>query len=226
MPSRFQRSAFTLIELLVVVVIIAIISALSMVVYGNAKKRTASVTCTSNLRTIGVAFTRFAGDHDGKFPAAYDKEAEDPEFAVWSAVLVMGGYLSEPKDKSSAVFLCPFDPDASDADSYSLRSYAYNVPEGDSAAVLPVRVVDSSRTILLAEWYGKDTNFQPTGHPSWVDDGWSWRKSGGIYAHHPDGGSNVLFYDMHVELIKAVPDLPHPSTNIKWSFDEADPPKK
>jgi prepilin-type N-terminal cleavage/methylation domain-containing protein len=226
MQSRLRRFAFTLIELLVVIAIIAIIAALSMVVYGNVKKRSSSVICTSNLRTIGEAFSRFAGDHDGKFPAAYDKEAEDPEFAVWSATLVMGGYLPEPTDKSTAVFLCPFDPDAGDADSYTLRSYAYNVPEGDSDVVHPVRVVDASRTILLAEWYGKDPYFLPTGRPGWSEDGWSWRKSGGVYAHHPDGGSNVLFYDMHVDLVKAVPDLPHPSTNIKWSFEEADPPKQ
>lgn len=226
MQPRFRRPAFTLIELLVVIAIIAIIAALSMVVYGNVKKRASAVICTSNLQTLGGAFTRFAGDHDGKFPAAYDKEAEDLEFSVWSAALVVGGYVAEPTDKASAVFLCPFDPEAGDSESYELRSYAYNVPEGDSEVVHPVRAIDMSRTILLSEWYGKDPFFQPTGHPGWVEDGWSWRKSGGIYAHHPDGGSNVLFYDMHVELVKAIPDLPHPSTNIKWSFGEADPPKQ
>lgn len=197
-----------------------------MVVYGNVKKRSSAVICTSNLRTIGDAFTRFAGDHDGKFPAAYDKEAEDLEFAVWSAALVVGGYLPEPTNKASAVFLCPFDPDAGDPESYVFRSYAYNVPEGDSDVVHPVRVVDMSRTILLSEWYGKDPYFVPRGRPAWYEDGWSWRKSGGIYSHHPGGGSNVLFYDMHVELVKAVSDLPDPSTNIKWSFGEADPPKR
>ena len=56
----------------------------------------------------------------------------------------------------------------------------------------------------------------------WDSDGWSWRRSGGIYPHHHNGGSNVLFYDLHVEFVKAVIDLPSPEVPIKWSFDEFD----
>ena len=226
MSQAKHRTAFTLIELLVVIAIISILAGLIFSVLGNSRRRAKVVICTNNLKTIAAAFSRHAADRNGEFPAAYNKNVQEPGFAVWSSALVSAGYLREPEDRAGAVFLCPFDPDADESGSFALRSYAYNIPGEDFEPVFPSRVMEPSRTILLAEWYGSDPYYQPQGHPTWEDDGWSWRRTGGIYNHHPDGGSNVLFYDLHVEPVKYVGDLPHPDVTIKWSFGERDEPKQ
>lgn len=226
MPITKHRTAFTLIELIVVIAIISILAALIFSVLGNSRHRAKAVICTNNLKTIATAFSRYAAERNGEYPPAYNKSAEDPSFAVWSSALVSAGYIKEPEDRASAVFLCPFDPDADEPGAFAFRSYAYNIPGEDSEPVYPNRVVDPARTILLAEWYGSDPYYQPPGHPTWEDDAWSWRRSGGIYKHHPDGGSNVLFYDLHIEPVKAFGDLPRPDINIKWSFGESDEPKQ
>ena len=216
---------FTLVELLVVISIIAVLAGLALGVIQHSRQGAKAVVCTNNLRTIADAFGRYAADNNGTFPPAYDKNAEPPEYAVWSAALVYGKYLSEPTEGVRSALLCPFDPAGDGGEAHLLRSYAYNIPGDDSEPVYVVRVNQPARTILLAEWYGTDPHYKVDGHAFWDDDGWSWRRSGGIYAHHPNGGSNVLFYDLHVESVKGVPDLPSPDVSIKWSFEESDPEK-
>ena len=216
---------FTLVELLVVISIIAVLAGLALGVIQHSRQGAKAVVCTNNLRTIADAFGRYAADNNGTFPPAYDKNAEPPEYAVWSAALVYGKYLAEPEKGVHPVLLCPFDPAGDGEEAHLLRSYAYNIPDYDSDPVYVNRVNQPARTILLAEWYGTDPYYQVDGHTQWDDDGWSWRRSGGIYAHHPNGGSNVLFYDLHVESVKGVPDLPSPDVSIKWSFEESDPEK-
>lgn len=217
-------TGFTLVELLVVISIIAVLAGLLLSVVQRTRENAKVVLCTNNLRTLADAFGRYAANNNGTFPPAYDKDAEPPSYAVWSAALVNGGYLNEPAEGGRAVFLCPFEPDADEPDSYLYRSYAYNIPGEDADPVYVNRVNQPARTILLAEWYGDDPEYKIDDHALWDDDGWSWRRSGGIYAHHPNGGSNVLFYDLHVESVKGVPDLPAPNVFFKWSFEESDAP--
>ena len=224
MHRSLRPIGFTLVELLVVISIIAVLAGLALGVIQHSRQGAKAVVCTNNLRTIADAFGRYAADNNGTFPPAYDPNAEPPNYAVWSAALVFGKYLAEPDEGVHPVFLCPFDPDADGEEAPLLRSYAYNIPDDDDEAPVHVnRVNHPARTILLAEWYGTDPGYKVDDHTLWDDDGWSWRRSGGIYPHHPNGGSNVLFYDLHVESVKGVPHIPAPDVSIKWSFEESDP---
>jgi prepilin-type N-terminal cleavage/methylation domain-containing protein len=57
--------AFTLVELLVVIAIIAILAALLFPSFARARESARSITCTSNLRQIGMALAMYRQDYDG-----------------------------------------------------------------------------------------------------------------------------------------------------------------
>ena len=60
-----SRRAFTLVELLIVVAIIAILVAMAMPLYLQAKETARMNTCVENLRQLGAALTQYMDDNDG-----------------------------------------------------------------------------------------------------------------------------------------------------------------
>lgn len=64
-----NRKGFTLIELLVVIAIIAILAAILFPVFAQAREKARQTVCLSNMKQLGTAFSMYASDYDGNFPA-------------------------------------------------------------------------------------------------------------------------------------------------------------
>ena len=111
---------FTLIELLVVIAIIAILAAMLLPALSKARNKAQSVSCQSNLKTIGLTLSGYAGDYQEFIPPSVYRTAANSE-ANWSSLLVKNNYIPQK------ILVCPITMNykyASTAANYNLSSTA------------------------------------------------------------------------------------------------------
>lgn len=117
MKNQKQKKAFTLIELLVVIAIIAILAAMLLPALAAAKKKAQKISCTNNLKQVGLATRIWAGDNNDKYAmavpwgsgGAYDYVGHSPNVQPnpnnpGMVFMVMSNELSTPK-----IVYCPSD---------------------------------------------------------------------------------------------------------------------
>jgi prepilin-type N-terminal cleavage/methylation domain-containing protein len=100
--------AFTLVELLVVIAVIAILSALLLPVFAQAREKARQAGCLSNLRQIAMAWSMYVQDHDEAFPPGFYFGVENgaPCFYVGLHRAVL------PYTKNNDIWRCPTNPTA------------------------------------------------------------------------------------------------------------------
>jgi len=84
-----KRRAFTLVELLVVIAIIALLMSMLMPALGKVKKQAKLILCQSNLKQMGICFSMYANNWDGKFMHGWVPTNEPPNQhkAYWMEAL-------------------------------------------------------------------------------------------------------------------------------------------
>jgi prepilin-type N-terminal cleavage/methylation domain-containing protein/prepilin-type processing-associated H-X9-DG protein len=115
--KRFR--GFTLIELLVVIAIIAILAAILMPVFAQAREKARQASCMSNLKQIGLAYRMYMSDYDLRAPVGCSRNppcsGQTPGRAPTHVLNYVfngcwPGWISnllQPYEKNAQIYVCP-----------------------------------------------------------------------------------------------------------------------
>ncbi len=90
---RVAARCFTLVELLVVVAVIALLLAILVPSYTDAREQAKGVVCLSNQRQIGLAIQAYTNDYEGRFPVAQYPDFEHLALVAWDTIT----YAADPQ---------------------------------------------------------------------------------------------------------------------------------
>ena len=114
-PGLPRRAGFTLVEVLVTMAILALLSSVAIGIYPTVIRHAQAAGCLTHMRSLAIAFTEYAGEHDGQLPGRSTGEGTDK----WPTLLLP--YVSGPR-----VYVDPGDPVASAVPEQDLVSNSAN----------------------------------------------------------------------------------------------------
>ena len=205
--KRNTSSGFTLIELLVVIAIIAILAAILFPVFAQARESARAISCLSNMKQIGVAWTMYAQDYDETYPLSrsigYVAGGDDCGYAKDKV-----GWRGEtfPYVKNYDLTKCPSNPNNNQLTEEGDKNF--KISYGSNGVVQwgwnPLKLASLNRpaeTVMLLEstWSCNDLG-------DWVARGTNPPACGwgqGFNTHRGKGGlCNWAFFDGHAKALK------------------------
>ena len=163
------RAAFTLIELLFVIVIVAVLAAILLSVFGRTTQQANIVKTMSNMKQMGVGMLLYANDNNFCLPNRVLDGTNDPGHPKWPVVLMpylpdLRVYSSPIPDVNGKTYKVT-DPTVFSQNGPNYTSYIYNGMNDigahtDSTVQIRLNTVgQASDTILLGIPYPLSNNY-------------------------------------------------------------------
>jgi len=216
--SRSTKSGFTLIELLVVIAIIAILAAILFPVFAQAREKARTISCLSNMKQLGTAFTMYLQDYDEVVLPRYSAcpstgpapTPDDP--TLWTNTI-------QPYIKNKQVFVCPSASNSKYGDTWNLRSYDsigynetisgwYYTTSACGQMILPslASVIAPAKNVMFADSVSGDLASGSRGYLFGnvgmnIPYTASYNGLGSFGARHSEG-TNLSFFDGHAKWYK------------------------
>ena len=234
---------FTLIELLVVIAIIAILAAMLLPALNQARGRAKTISCTSNLKQLGLGFETYRGDyndfipalHQGTYPRITGYSNGAFYYSTWKRDIAPyvgmnnADYITDAKKFYKSFLNCPAATGLDVFNSYAMNSYIGaprdTVGSGSQYYLNCVKLVGKyfkrpSQRILAGDCRDDKriiTVWNAGRSAATVRGSGSWGVTSGndgSWIHQ--NGQNWLFLDGHVEYLKPT-DKPLYGTLDSWS---------
>lgn len=193
---------FTLVEILVVVSIIALMAAILMPVFLQARDSARRNGCASNQRQIGVALLTYSDDYGGFLPPSAITISYTGETRTWDQLLM-------PYIQDVRIFKCPSDiqkrPTGALPRSYALNdqmAVSVTLVGGSSNAGKDVplgRVPAPQSYVCVSELQSYSGIMNTIGEPRLQLRTLTSRPTYSQYYHSQNSGNNFLFFDGHVK---------------------------
>jgi prepilin-type processing-associated H-X9-DG protein/prepilin-type N-terminal cleavage/methylation domain-containing protein len=225
--NRQAASAvFTLIELLVVIAIIAILASMLLPSLNKARSLAKRITCTSNLKQLGLTFLSYASDYDELLPPGIIDY--NGTYWIWGQTLAEGDYVGEnaigynPENKS---LICPSSTvTTNNKVTYTQGNYGINAllpyTLGIANSYSNYKITSATNASAKVLTFDSGTSYEHYGHidnpgyNSWYIPGananktlaWdnaNYSNSGDAHNGRHDGKVNVAWLDGHVETSSA-----------------------